>query len=269
MRIDEGECRVRRERDALTRRRQPGDRSRCGAFNGARAGKDGVEIDVPFGHVCQALKMRLQVAVLARLYESQMPFRQNDAFFARQSADDANAELRDRIGDQAAMALAADAIEDHARDGDVGIVRGESAHHSRGGLRLRAHVKHQKHRHGKTRGEIGGRASAPARSRHPVEQPHDAFDHQELAIAHAFGDQRVDEGRRHRPSVEVESLCSGGGGVKRGVDIVGTGFRRLDRDALALERREQAERDGRLAGAGIRRCDDEPARRHDAASLGT
>ncbi len=52
-----------------------------------------------FGHVCKAFNARSQVAVLARLYESQMPFRQSDAFLARQCADDANAELRDRIGD--------------------------------------------------------------------------------------------------------------------------------------------------------------------------
>jgi hypothetical protein len=88
-----------------------------------------------------------------------------------------------------------------------------------------------------------------------------------LAIAYAFGDQRVEKRRRHRPSIEIETLCSGGGGVKRRVDIIGPGFRRLDGNALALERRKQAQRDGRLARAGIRRCDDEPARRHDAASL--
>src|SRR2546421_1735989 len=42
-----------------------------------RAGNDGVEIDVPLGHVCKTLNTRSQVAVLARLYEPQMPFRQN------------------------------------------------------------------------------------------------------------------------------------------------------------------------------------------------
>ena len=75
MRIDKGECRVGRKRNALTRWRKRGDGTRSSEFERTRAGNDGVEIDVPFGHVCQTLNTRSQVAVLARLYEPQMPFR--------------------------------------------------------------------------------------------------------------------------------------------------------------------------------------------------
>src|SRR5262249_5516245 len=103
--------------------------------------------------------------------------------------------------------------------------------------------------------------------RYAIEQPHDAFDHQQLAIARGFAHERVEQRGRHRPSVEVEALGSGGGGMKRRIDIVGARFRRPHCDAPSFERGKHAERHGPFAAVGIWSCNDETARRHRAASL--
>src|SRR6516165_7362732 len=205
--------------------------------------------------------------MLARLDEAEVPLRQHDMFLARQRAEDTNAELCDCIGHQRAMAITPHAVEHDARDADVGIVRQESPHHCRRGLRLSLHVEDQHDRQREPRCEVGGGAGAAARPRYAIEQPHDAYDHQQLAIARGFADERVEQRGRHRPRVEVEPLYPGGGGMKRRIDIVGARFRRPYRDASSFERRKDAERYRRLAGAGIGGRDDETARRHRPASL--
>ena len=146
-------------------------------------------------------------------------------------------------------------------------MRQESAHHRRRGLRLSLHVEDQHDRQGEARGEVGRGAGAAARPRHAIEQPHDAFDHQQFAITCGFAHERVEQRGRHRPSVEVEALGSGGGSMKRRIDIVGARFRRPHCDAPSFERGKHAKRHGRFAGAGTGGCNDETARRHRAASL--
>src|SRR5262245_43790375 len=82
MGVDEGERRVRGERNALARWRQCPNRAECSRFDRPRAGNDGFEIDVTFGHVCESIDPLSQVLMLACLDEAQMPFWQND-FLAR------------------------------------------------------------------------------------------------------------------------------------------------------------------------------------------
>src|SRR6266446_9875839 len=118
MRIDERKRRIRCQRDALAWGRQRANSTRCGRCDASSASDDGFEIEVPFGHVREAIEARSQVAMLARLDKAEVPRGQNDMVLARQRAEDANAELCDRIGHQGAMAVAADAVEHDARDAD-------------------------------------------------------------------------------------------------------------------------------------------------------
>jgi hypothetical protein len=76
------------------------------------------------------------------------------------------------------MPLAADAVENDARDTHGGIVRGESPHHGRGRLRLSGDIEDQHDGQPKARGEVGRGARAAAWTGRAVEQPHDAFDEQ-------------------------------------------------------------------------------------------
>ncbi len=53
--------------------------------------------------------------------------------------------------------------------------------------------------------------------------------------------------------------------MERRIDVIRTGFRSAHRDAALFECRKNGKRYGRLAGAGVRRRDDETARTHDAS----
>src|SRR5262249_22701896 len=234
-------------------------------FDRPSDGDSAVQIDVAFGQVCKRIEPLAQVSMLACLDKPQMPFRQKGRV-AGERAEDANAKLSYCIAHQAAVTLAGDAVENYAGNADVRVMRHEPPHHGRGGLRLRGHVKHEYNRHRVPRGEVGCCAGAAAERRRPVEQTHHAFDHQQMAIACGFAQQCVKKRGRHGPSVEIERFPSRRRSVKRGVDVVGACLRRPHRDALSLERRKQAEGDGRLTGAGIWRCDDESACGHDAIS---
>ena len=69
-----------------------------------------------FDEVGDRVEARVERVRLARLHQAQMALRQRQAVAARQRADDRDAERLDRLGREAAMPLAADPVEDDARD---------------------------------------------------------------------------------------------------------------------------------------------------------
>ena len=75
-----------------------------------------------------------------------MPLRQAHLPIARNGAQHRNSRARDRVGDEAAMALAADLVEDDACDGDARIIADAALYDGARRLRLAADVQHQQHR---------------------------------------------------------------------------------------------------------------------------
>ncbi len=146
VRVYEGEGRVRRDRDALARRRQRCRSAGCDMSDRGSACARGVKVEIALGHVGQAIEPPRQIAMLGCLDEAQVPLRQHDIVRPRQRADDGDIQSRYRINDHAPMAVAADAIEHDACDADAGIVRHEPTQHGGCGLRLRGHVEHQQNR---------------------------------------------------------------------------------------------------------------------------
>ena len=119
--------------------------------------------------------------MLVRLHQAEMAFRQGQRRIARHRAEHRDAERRDGVGDERAMALAADAVEHHAGDAHARIVGRKAAHHGGRGLRLPGDIEHQQHRQTEPRREVGGRAArAPAAPGDAVEQAHDAFDDEQV-----------------------------------------------------------------------------------------
>jgi hypothetical protein len=66
-----------------------------------------VEVQMLFRQVGEPIEATRQVVMLAGLDKAEVPLGQADGVVARQRAHDRYAELRDRIGHQQAMALAA------------------------------------------------------------------------------------------------------------------------------------------------------------------
>ncbi len=162
------------------------------------------------------------------------------------------------------MPFAGDAIEYDASDLHGGIVCRKSSHQGRRRLRLPRNVKHQYHRQAKIRSKVCGGATPPVGAGGPVEQAHDALDHQDVRALGCLRGKRIEQGRRHGPAIEVDARRADRRGVERGVDVIGAGFGRSHGDPATPERRQDRKRHRCLAGAGLRRGDDESARGHAA-----
>ena len=115
MRIEERERGVAGERDPLSGRMERGfacmdeTRSRAPERPSTRS-----RIDMGLDEIGERLELGLQRLRLARLHETEMPLGQRDPVVARQRADDGNADRLDRLRDQPAMTVAADAVDDDA-----------------------------------------------------------------------------------------------------------------------------------------------------------
>ncbi len=72
-------------------------------------------------------------------------------------------------------------------------------------------------------------AVAPRRPDAPacaVEQAHHAFDDENLGAVRGLRRQGIEQRARHRPAIEIDARRAGGGGMKRRVDVIRSGFRR-------------------------------------------
>src|SRR5258707_8693226 len=74
MRIHERKCRIHRDRDALSGRRQSGAVARCGNRERRCAGDDSVKIEMALRHIGKAIEPHRKIRVRFRLYKAQMTF---------------------------------------------------------------------------------------------------------------------------------------------------------------------------------------------------
>ena len=105
--------------------RWPGGRSRDRAALGcaARASspanvRSAAAVDMRLDKIGDCFEPRVERLRLAGLHQAEMAFGQRDLFVARQRADDRNPQGLDRLDDEPAMALAADAINNDAGDAE-------------------------------------------------------------------------------------------------------------------------------------------------------
>ena len=173
---------------------------------------DGVEVEMPLRHVRQRREVTGQRRVLARLHQAQMALRQAQRGVAW---DGAQHRRPHRCLHRVAVPGAADAVEHDAADPHRRVKAGQAVRHGGGGLRLAGHVQHQQHRQAEPGGEVGGGAGAAGWPGDAVEQAHRALDDEQIA-ARGFGEQSVQQRRRHRPTVQVDAGRAGGRGVERG-----------------------------------------------------
>ena len=182
----------------------------------------------------------------------------------RTAPDHRQAERLDRRAAQPLVALARHLVQHDAGDAHPGIVAGEAAGDRRHRLRLPRDVEHQEHRHAPGAREVGRRPAPPRRRGHPVEEPHRALDDEDVRLRLRRGEV-AEEGRRHRPAVEVDPRRAGRRGMERRVDVVRPRLRPAHDEPAAGEGAHQADGDAGLARARARRPDDEGPRAHAGA----
>ena len=194
-----------------------------------------------------------------------MALGQRGLLIARQRANDGHADRLDRFTDKPAMALAADAVDDHAGDFEPRVVGYAALDDRRGGLGLTGDVDDQQDWHAERRRHIGRGACAPALSRNAVEETHRGFAQRKRALACRPRSERGKKLGRHGPGIEIDALPSRCCGMEGRVNIIGTGFEADHIHSTALERAQEAERRYRLTAAGARSSDHE-ATGHDGVT---
>ena len=161
---------------------------------------------------------RLDVVVFLRLHQPEMAVGQGEPRVAWNAAEHRRA--RRRLAGRAqhlGVRRAGHAIEHHSGHLDVAAMAGKAAHQGRNRGALAADVDHQHHRPAHERGEVGGR-TATASS--PVEQPHYALAYDHVGAIAESRRKGVKRFGPHGPDVEVDTVASAGGGVKRGIDVI-------------------------------------------------
>ena len=112
--------------------RWPGGRSATARARGrsesefAGQCEDAVAIDMRLDKIGDRFEPRVERLRLARLHQAEMAFGQRDLVVSRQRADDRNPHGLDRLDDEPAMALAADAIDDDAGDAEPPVISSRS-----------------------------------------------------------------------------------------------------------------------------------------------
>ena len=166
-------------------------------------------------------------------------------------------DVRQRLAQQRGVGLAADAVEDHARDVHVGVERAIAVDDRRDRARHRGRVDDQHDRCMEQLRHVGGRGQlAPPGC--AVIEPHHTLDDGDVRAVRAVVEQRRDELRAGQERVEVATRAAGRERVVAGVDEVRADLERRRLVAALGERGDQPAGDGRLARAGARARDDDP-----------
>ena len=203
------------------------------------------------------LEPRVERLRLACLHQAEMPLRQRNCVVARQRADDRNTDRLDRFDDEPAMALAADAIDDDARDLQPLVISRAALDDRRRRLRLTCDVDDQQDWHAERGSDVGRGAGAPGLGRDAVEQAHRGFAERKRALSRRSRREHSQKARPHRPGIEVDAFAPRRRGMEGRVDIVRAGLEADDVDAAAFECAQEAECRRGLAAARARGGDHE------------
>jgi hypothetical protein len=179
MGVGEGEGRVLRQRDLLRGRAREG--AGCGGRAALCRPADGGDVDVIAQERRVARDGGLEVRVLHRLDQAQVPLRQRQVAPARQRAEDGDARALHPEPGEALVPGARHAVQDDAGEREVGVVGGEAQRGRRRRLRLTAHVEDEDHGPAHRLRGLGARPPAgEAARRDAVEEAHRAFRHAEV-----------------------------------------------------------------------------------------
>ena len=198
-------------------------------------------------HIGCAFQPALQVRQFGRLNQAQVARGPVQRLAARQRAECGHAR-RQALDDHARMALAADAVGDHAGEVQPRPVQLQPERDRAEGLRHRAGVDHRQHWQPEPLGQRRARGTA-------VMQAHHAFDEDQVGLASGLPEQLAAVILAAHPQVELPARRAAGVLVHHRIDEVGAGLEHPHPQALAAPVAGQRGRHRGLALAGGRRAD--------------
>jgi len=175
VRIDKGEGRITRQRDALAGRtgaRLPGAGDQARPCKSQQPRDVYVRLDEPGKRIEPALDL----CRLFDLNESQVPLGQHDGLITRQSPDDGNPGRFERLRCETNVTRTPCAIENDAGNPHTIAKPLKTPSDGRSRLRLAGNVEHENHGPAGRGGEVGAGPIAPASAlRNSVEEAHQAL----------------------------------------------------------------------------------------------
>ena len=179
--------------------------------------KKGFDVDRAFDCCRGSPEKGLEIRVLGRLNEPEMPVGQSQRRVSVDAPEYGNADPLGRLDKQISVPVAPDPVVDDACDVDVIAEARKPVDDSRCGGSHRTRVDYQDHRQPGGHRDIGGGALMRGRA---IEEPHDTLDDDELRTLRRRRDNRGERRVQHRPRVEVQARPAARGGVKGRIDVV-------------------------------------------------
>ena len=189
------------------------------------------------------------VRTLGHRHQPQVTVPPHQAVVPPEGAQDGDAQGQQRLPEEHLVAVGRDPVEHDAADAHRRVEGGEAVHHRRHRRRLGRSVHHQHDGGVEGPGHVGGRRRRSVGR--PVEQSHDALDHQEVGPVRGSGRQRPDGVEAAQPGVEVAGRASTGEGVVPGIDEVGPHLGRRRTVPGRPQRGQQTGGHRGLAGPGM------------------
>ena len=208
--------------------------------------QQGGDVQVFGGHGGHALECFGHSGMFHRRDQAQMTAGQVLVGETRDGAEDGQAHVGlDGRANHLFLAARTHAIEDHAREPQLGVEHPATQDLGRHGAGRFGHVHDQYHRRADELRELGGGAGAAGV--HAVEQSAVAFHDGDGRVASTLGEGGEDDRGLHHERIEIPTGRSGGGAEPGGVDEVGALLERGDFETALSERANQTKRHQTLA----------------------
>ena len=193
--------------------------------------------------------------------QAEMPARQGQGFAAWQAAQQWHLHALQHVGQQLPVPGAADLVEHHAGDAQLGIVIAESAHDGAEGGGLTTGIQHQHHRQVQQAGHVGRASGCTAAD--AIEEPHHPFHEGQLRGTAVTVKGLANPGFSAEIEIEVATGLPRGLAEQLGIEIVRSHLEGLDPASVLLGPAQQRQaQQGFAAATGW--CSDDSGHGSDA-----
>ena len=193
--------------------------------------------------------------------QAEMTARQGQGFAARQAAQQWHPHAIQHLGQQLPVPGAADFVEHHTGDVQLGIVIAESAHDGAEGCGLTTGIQHQHHRQVQQAGHVGGASGCTAAD--AIEEPHHPLHEGQLGGTSVTVKCAPNPGFPAEIEIEVATGLTRGLAEQLGIEIVRSHLEGLDPASVLLGPAQQRQaQQGFAAATGW--CSDDGGHGSDA-----
>ena len=220
-------------------------KGRCGPCDG----EERVDVHAALHRFADAVQLRGVVRLRLR-HEAQMALRQGEGLVAHHGPQQGDADALQRLRDRVPVRGRPQAVQDDTAEVHRPVVLPKPQRHGRGALAHGARVNDQHDGQAQELRDLRAAADAAATA---VVEAHHTLCHGHVRPTGGAGEEALHDRGRRQPRVEAQDLAVPRRAMKSGVDVVRPDLVPHDAQAPAVQRRQEAADDRRLAGPARRR----------------